>query len=82
MNIIAGDFGGIVSSVAILPFMQILGLVHTPTGVTIPTVQKAFNEKGETTDEKLVQRVDKLVDELKWYVEALNAKRAVSAPPS
>ncbi|XP_037035138.1 FMN-dependent NADPH-azoreductase-like isoform X2 [Bradysia coprophila] len=77
-----GNFGGIVSSIAILPFMVALGLVHIPSGVTIPTVQNSFNENGETTDEGIVRRVDKLVDELKWYAEALNDKRAVCAPPS
>lgn len=57
-------------------------MIHIPTGVTIPTVQTAFNENGETNEEKIVQRVDKLVTELKWYVEALNAQKAVCAPPA
>lgn len=79
---ITGNFGGIVSSIAILPFMVALGMVHIPSGVNIPTVQNTFNENGETTDEATVRRVDKLVDELKWYVEALSEKRAICAPPS
>lgn len=57
-------------------------MIKIPTEVTIPTVQKAFNENGETTEEKIVQRVDKMVTELKWYVEALKAQKAASAPPS
>lgn len=70
------------ASVAIMPFLNELGVINIPTGVTIPTVQNAFNEIGETNEEKIIQRVDKLISELKWYVEALNAQKAVSAPPS
>lgn len=65
-----------------MPFLAELGLIRIPTGVNIPTVQNALNENGETTDEKLMQRVEKLISELKWYAEALNAKKLTCAPPS
>lgn len=70
------------SSIAILPLFSALGIVHIPTGVTIPTVQNALTESGEANEEKIVERMEKLIDELKWYVEALNARKAVGAPPS
>ncbi|KAG4071617.1 hypothetical protein HA402_011771 [Bradysia odoriphaga] len=56
--------------------MVALGLVHIPSGVTIPTVQNSFDENGETTDEGIVRRVDKLVDELKCVL--VGAPRAQS----
>lgn len=70
------------ASVALMPFLNELGLIQIPTGVTIPTVQNAFNGNGETNEERIVQKVDKLITELKWYAEALNARKAVNAPPS
>lgn len=57
-------------------------MIIIPSTVTIPTVQKTFTENGETTEEKIVEKVDKLITELKWYVDALNAQKAISAPPS
>jgi len=77
-----GSFGGVRASIAIMPFLNELGLINIPTGVTIPTVHHTFNEIGETKDEKIIQRADKLITELKWYVEALNAQKATCAPPS
>lgn len=65
-----------------MPFMNELGLVNIPTGVNIPVVQKAFTENGETNEDKVIERVDKLINELKWYAEALNAQKLVGAPPS
>lgn len=64
-----------------MPFLNELGILNIPTGVTIPTVQNALNEKGEANEEKVIQRVEKLVTELKWYVEAIKAQKAVSPPP-
>lgn len=79
---ISGKFGASRASVAIMPFLNELGMVNIPTGVTIPTVQTALNEKGEANEEKVIQRVDKLITELKWYVEAVKAQKTVSPTPS
>lgn len=81
-NLFTGSFGGMASSLAILPFMSILGMVRIPTGVIIPSVQKALNENGEPTEENIAGRVEKLVSELKWYAEALNVKKLNCPPPS
>ncbi|KAJ6640901.1 Quinone reductase [Pseudolycoriella hygida] len=77
-----GQFGGMRASIALLPFLNELGIINIPTGVTIPTVQLTFNEDGETNDQKIIDRVDKLVTELKWYAEALHAQKTIGAPPS
>ncbi|KAG4070365.1 hypothetical protein HA402_006507 [Bradysia odoriphaga] len=77
-----GNYGGIASGLAALPFLLELGMVNIPTGVTIPTVHKAFSENGETNEEQIVRKVDQLVNELKWYAEALKDRKTLCSPSS
>lgn len=77
-----GSYGGIVSGIAALPFLLELGMVHIPTTVNIPNVHNALSESGKTDEEKIVQKVDQLVNELKWYAEALRDKKGRCSPPS
>lgn len=56
-------------------------MINIPTNVTIGTVHTTLNENGETSDEKVVQRVDKLITELKWYTEAIKAQKAEGTTP-
>lgn len=60
--------------------MHELGVITIPTAVAIPKVQMTFDQNGVTTDEGIVNKVEKMVTELQWYAKAIKAQKAVGAP--
>jgi NAD(P)H-dependent FMN reductase len=72
-----GNFGGIRAAVALRPFLQELGMIMLPSGVTIPTVQKSgISDDGSMDNERIDQHMTKVANELNWYIEALQAKKS------
>lgn len=71
----AGAFGGVRAAMQLRMMLGELGTVSIPSIFPIPTVQSAFAEDGTPTDPKMHTRVQKFLDELEWYGNALRDAR-------
>ncbi|GEP10378.1 NADPH-dependent FMN reductase [Methylobacterium gnaphalii] len=76
----AGQFGGVRAAMQLRAMLAELGTPSIPSLLPIPRIQKALNESGEPAEEWLGKAADKFLDELAWYAEALQAKRAGGTP--
>ncbi len=68
-----GAFGGTNALAALRPVLTSLGAVVIPAAMTVPHIDKVFNENGEALDDAFEGRADRFLDELTWYAEALAA---------
>ena len=71
----AGPFGGTRVIENLLPVMRELGLVTIFWDINFSSVQNAFDEKGELTEEAYVRRTDKFIKELIWMAKVLKYGR-------
>ena len=71
----AGKFGGISASNLMQQLVLAIGGYPMPTKLLVPTVQNAFNEKGELIDEVLSKTIDKFVSEFVWFADAIVSKK-------
>jgi NAD(P)H-dependent FMN reductase len=71
----AGAFGGVRAAMQLRMMLGELGMASIPSIFPVPTVQSAFAEDGTPTDARTHERVQKFLDELEWYAEALRAQR-------
>jgi len=71
----AGAFGGVRAAMQLRMMLGELGTVSIPSIFPVPHVQQAFAEDGTPADPKTRDRVQKFLDELEWYGEALRAHR-------
>ncbi|CAK4144357.1 unnamed protein product [Aphanomyces euteiches] len=82
-----GSFGGVRAAGPLFGLLAGLGLVTIPREIPFPSVHTLLNEDGTLTAEagKSGESVEdgavKFANELKWYAEALKAKRAGGLPP-
>ncbi len=79
----AGPFGGVRASVHYRAIMGELGMVTPSIMFSVSSVYKAFDEEGNDATEKkdYERRVQRFLNELDWYTDALAAKRATCADP-
>lgn len=73
-----GDFGGVRASALIQPFLNELGMISLPVRVALPTVHTKFDSEGQPTDTRFQDNVQRMVDELVWYADALNNQKTTS----
>ncbi len=71
----AGPYGGVRAAMQLRMMLGELGTVSIPSIFPVPAVQDAFAEDGTPTDPKTHARVEKFLDELEWYADALRDKR-------
>jgi azobenzene reductase len=72
----SGKFGGINASTDMQQLILSLGAFPMPYKLLIPTVQHAFDEKGNFADEALSKNFDKFVTEFSWFAEAITEKKS------
>lgn len=59
-----------------------LGIVPLPARVALPTVHKKFDADGQPTDTRFEENVQRMVNELSWYADALlTQKNTVGSVP-
>ena len=75
-----GPIAGMRSAVQAKIFLGELGIVTTKTMFGIPSIQSAFNTKGEPVDQSFHAKVKRFLDELEWYANALKEARAKGVP--
>ena len=68
-----GAFGGVNALQALRPVMMSLGAMPIPATMTVPVIDKAFNEDGEAIDDAFEGRADRFLGELVWFARALTA---------
>ena len=71
----AGSFGGVRAAMQLRMMLGELGMSSIPSIFPVPAVQKAFAEDGTPVDQAMNKRVEKFMNELEWYAEALRDKR-------
>lgn len=76
----AGQYGGVRAAMQLRAMLCELGTPSIPSLLPIPRIHKALSEAGEPSDEWLTKAAKKFLDELTWYAEALQAKRATGTP--
>jgi NAD(P)H-dependent FMN reductase len=71
----AGAFGGVRAAMQLRMMLGELGMASIPSIFPVPKVQDAFTEDGTPTDPQTHARVQKFLDELEWYGQALREAR-------
>ena len=72
----SGKFGGINASTAMQELILALGAFPMPYKLLIPTVQNAFDENGNISDNTLSKNFDKFISEYLWFTEAIIDRKA------
>ena len=52
-----------------------LGSVAVPNPVSIPKVHENFAENGKTSNSHIIDNVEKYIQKLEWYAEALKEQK-------
>ncbi|CAG7820547.1 unnamed protein product [Allacma fusca] len=76
-----GYWGGIRAGVVLKPFLSDFGLVTIPANCPIPTAGEVFDAAGNCKEERIAKRVERLVNELRWYSAALKSYRSIETLP-
>ncbi len=72
----SGRFGGINASTEMQQLVLSLGAFPMPYKLLIPTVQNAFDEKGQIAHDFLSANFEKFVSEFTWFAEAITDKKS------
>jgi NAD(P)H-dependent FMN reductase len=76
----AGPFGGVRAAVHLRVILGELGMVTIPSMFPVSNVQAAFDEDGAAFDEAYPRRIERFLDELEWYADALKGARQKGVP--
>jgi NAD(P)H-dependent FMN reductase len=76
-----GSFGGVRAAVQLRAVLGEVGLVTIPSIFPVPKVGEAFKEDGTANDDAWPKRIEKFLDELEWYAEALAIQRERKGVP-
>ena len=76
----AGQYGGVRAAMQLRAMMGELGASSIPSLLPIPRIGKALDEAGAAQDDWLPKAAKRFLDELVWYAEALQARRAKGTP--
>ena len=76
----AGSYGGVRAAMQLRMTLAELGTVTIPSLFPVPKVQSAFDEDGTALDPTYDKRVQRFLDELEWFAQALKAARAAGTP--
>mgnify|MGYP001580120109 CR=1 FL=1 len=75
-----GPIAGMRSAIQARIFLGELGIVTTKTMFGIPNIHSAFDSNGKPQDDFLHSKVNRFLDELEWYANALKEARAKGVP--
>jgi NAD(P)H-dependent FMN reductase len=70
-----GMFGGINAAQQLRLVFAELDAISIPTSFPISKVHKVFDENNNLLDEAYNERLDKVLNEFEWYIEALEKQR-------
>jgi NAD(P)H-dependent FMN reductase len=76
----AGPFGGVRAAVHLRAILGEVGMVTIPSMFAVSKVQAAFDEDGGAVDDAYPRRIQRFVDELEWYANALKRARQKGVP--
>ncbi len=76
----AGAFGGVRAAMQLRAMLGEIGTVTIPSILPFPKAGQAFDDSGQPTEARTEKSTAKFLDELAWYAEALQAKRATGTP--
>ena len=76
----AGSFGGVRAAVHLRAMCGELGMTSIPSMLPVPKVGDTLGVDGVSTDDRLVGRCARFLDEFEWYARALAAARTVGTP--
>jgi NAD(P)H-dependent FMN reductase len=77
----AGGFGGVRAAMQLRMTLSELGMPSIPSLLAFPRVSAVLDEHGVPPDPKALPRnVDRFLDEMEWYADALSAKRRTGTP--
>lgn len=76
----AGSFGGVRAAVHLRAILGEVGLVSIPSMLPLSKVQDAFDDDGNAVDSGYVRRIQRFLDELEWYANALKEARKNGVP--
>lgn len=76
----AGMFGGVRAAVHLRAVLGELGMATISTIFPSPRVAQSYDEDGNPLDEAYHERIQKFLDELEWYGNALKEARAKGTP--
>jgi NAD(P)H-dependent FMN reductase len=76
----AGPFGGVRAAVHLRVILGEVGIVSIPSMFPVSKVQDAFDDDGNAVDEAYVRRIQRFLDELEWYANALKKARKKGVP--
>jgi len=80
----AGPFAGIKSATAWRGTLAVLGMVVTPTGLSLARIGGAFDADGKPAGEdggRLEKAFPRFADDLTWWIDAASAQRAKQVTP-
>lgn len=76
----AGAFGGVRAAVHLRTILGEVGMVTIPSMFPVSKVQAAFDDDGNALDDAYPKRIQRFLDELEWYAEALKVAREKGVP--
>jgi len=76
----AGQFGGVRAAVHMRAVLGEVGMATIPSMFPISKVQDAFDEEGNALDDAYPRRIQRFLDELEWYANALKVAREKGVP--
>ena len=76
----AGAFGGVRAAVHLRAILGEVGMVTLPSMFAISKVQDSFDQNGNAVGDAYPRRIQRFLDELEWYANALMIARQKGVP--
>lgn len=76
----AGGFGGVRAAMQLRMTLGELGMPSIPSLFAIPRIGSALSDDGQPAEPRTRQQMERFLDELQWYAEALKTQRARGTP--
>jgi NAD(P)H-dependent FMN reductase len=73
-----GPWGGVRAIEHLVPSLRKMGFVLLQKDVQFPNVLDLFDDEGNLLDQKYIERINKLYDQLVWMTRAMKTARSQS----
>ena len=75
-----GPFGGVRAVGHLRDHLSHVGMATIPTSFPVSKVQEAFDDQGQAIDTAYERRIQRFLNELEWYANALKEARKTGVP--
>ncbi len=75
-----GSFGGVRAADPLRAVCAEIGAPAIPISLAVTKIRETFAEDGSLTDEAYNQRLDRMLNEFEWYMEAMAVQRKKGTP--